>query len=136
VYNINSNLGIICKMGGIMEKKVIVSKYIKNGLTESNGLILRAEMEKILQNLSKEDTIVLDFSDIVLFATPFFNSSIGYFILKLGPKKFDGIFRIEKISELGKDTYKHSYENAVDRFNKETDMDIVGKITKSSIENS
>lgn len=116
-----------------MEKKIIISELITNGLTENNGLILRKEVEKILDEC---DSIILDFKDITLFATPFFNSSIGYFVLNLGPEKFDKIFKIEQISELGKNTYNHSYENAVQIYNKNTNVDTIGRITKNNIENS
>ena len=119
-----------------MERKIIISELIKNGLTESNGLILREKIEQLIKELPESDTVVLDFKDISLFATPFFNASIGYFILNLGPEKFNKIFKLEQISELGLNTYQHSYENAVEIYNKRTNTDIVGEITKSNIENS
>ena len=119
-----------------MKRKIIISELIKNGLTESNGLILRKKIEQIMKELSESDTVVLDFKDISLFATPFFNSSIGYFVLNLGPEKFNRIFKLEQISELGLDTYQHSYENAVEIYNKRTNIDVVGEITKNNIENS
>lgn len=119
-----------------MEKKIIISELIKNGLTESNGLILREKMEQNLNELLEGDTVILDFKDISLFATPFFNASIGYFVLTLGPKKFNKIFKIEQISELGLNTYQHSYENAIEIYNKKTNTEILGEITKNNIENS
>lgn len=119
-----------------MDKKLIVSDLIKNGLSENNGLLIREKIEKILEEIKEGDSIVLNFKDITLFATPFFNSSIGYFLLKLGPEKFNKIFKLEEISELGKSTYQHSYENAVEIYTKKIDTDVIGKITESNIQNS
>ncbi len=119
-----------------MERKIIISELINNALTESNGLILREKIEIFLKEMSEDDTITLDFKNITLFATPFFNASIGYFILNLGPEKFAKIFKLEQISELGQSTYQHSYENAVEIYNRNTNTDIVGEVTKTNIENS
>lgn len=119
-----------------MEKRIIISNYIKNGLTENNGLIIREKIEQALKELNEGDTIVLNFNGISLFATPFFNSSIGYFLLKLGPRKFDEVIQLEDISDLGQNTYQHSYENAVEIYTKRTDIDMIGKITKNNIQNS
>lgn len=119
-----------------MEKRLIISDFIKNGLTECNGLIIREKIEQILKEIDDGDIIILNFNNITLFATPFFNSSIGYILLKLGPKKFDEIFKLEEISELGKNTYQHSYENAVEIYTKQTDTNMIGQITKNNIQNS
>lgn len=119
-----------------MEKEIIVSKSIKNALTESNGMILREKIEELIKELSGDEKIILNFKDITLFATPFFNASIGYYVLKLGPEKFDKIFELGEISELGLNTYKHSYENAIEIYKKKIDTKMVGEITKSNIINS
>ena len=119
-----------------MEKKIMVSELIKNGLTESNGLILREKIQKIMEELCEEDKIILNFKEITLFATPFFNVSIGYFVLELGPEKFDKIFKLEQISQLGKNTYQHSYENAIEMYNRKINIEVIGEITKNNIENS
>ena len=119
-----------------MEKKIIISELIQNGLTENNGLILREKIEILLRELLEEDIIILNFKNISLFATPFFNSSIGYLVLNLGPEKFNRIFKLEEISELGQSTYQHSYENAVEMYNKKANINIVGEITRNNIENS
>ena len=119
-----------------MEKKIIVSKLIKNGLTESNGLVLRGKIEELIKNISSDEKIILDFKDITLFATPFFNASIGYYVLTLGPEKFNKIFELGEISELGLNTYNHSYENAIEIYNKKMDTKVMGEITKNNIINS
>ena len=119
-----------------MEIKISVSKLIENGLTESNGIILRKKMEEELEKINEEDIIILNFKNISLFATPFFNASIGYFVLKLGKEKFDKIFKLDEISELGLNTYKHSYDNAVEMYNKKIDTKKLGKKKKNNIENS
>ena len=94
------------------------------------------ERKIIILELSEGDKIILDFEGISLFATPFFNASIGYFILNLGPEKFNEVFKLHQISELGLNTYQHSYENAVEMYDKRTNINTVGEITKGNIENS
>lgn len=119
-----------------MEIKINVSRLIENGLTESNGIILRKKIEEELERIKVDDIIILNFKNISLFATPFFNASIGYFVLKFGKEKFDKIFKLDKISELGMNTYKHSYDNAVEMYNKKIDTKQLGEVTKNNIENS
>ena len=119
-----------------MIKKIVVSELFTNALTEGNGLILRNKIEEFLKDMSEGDVINVDFSNITLFATPFFNSSIGYFILNLGPEKVSKIITLENISELGTNTYKHSLDNASEIYKKKTDTSSVGNITQNNIENS
>lgn len=109
---------------------IIVSNFISNGLSEKNGLILR---EKISEFLEKDQEVILDFSNITLFATPFFNSFIGYFVLKMNPDIVKEKIKIVNISELGQDTYKHSYENATFFYNKKINTEKIGKITSDNI---
>ncbi len=110
--------------------KIKVCDLVDNGLSEKNGIILR---NKILEYLEKDDKVTLDFSNITLFATPFFNSFIGYFVLKINPEKTKEKIIITNISELGKDTYNHSYENAVYIYNKKININQIGKITSETI---
>lgn len=110
-----------------------ICEFVDNGLSEKNGLIIR---EKILEYLNKYDDVILDFSNITLFATPFFNSFIGYFVLQINPEKTKEKIKIINISNLGMDTYNHSYENAVYILNKklkEKEIEEIGKITSNNI---
>lgn len=111
-----------------------VKELIDNGLSETNGLILRAKILEIIQK--SEDKVILDFSDINLFATPFFNSFIGYFVLQYNPEKVKEIIEIINISDLGKETYIHSYNNAKNIYIKNSDTEKIGKITENTIKNS
>lgn len=119
-----------------MEKIIKVSDFVKNGLTETNGLIVRKKIEEELVTINDDDILVLNFENITLFATPFFNSSIGYFIMKLGKDKFDRKIKLISISELGMNTYKHSYDNAVEYSNKELNTKEIGDVIKNNIEES
>lgn len=100
-------------------------------MTEDAGLRLRKEMSEPIQN---GQHIVLDFEGIELFATPFFNSSIGYFVMTLSPEKFKEQVQVINLTDLGLETYGHSYQNAVSVYENNTDLDMVGKITAETIE--
>lgn len=111
-----------------------VKELINNGLSETNGLILRKKIQELLDNSTEK--VILDFSGITLFATPFFNSFIGYFVLQYNPNKVEELIELTNISDLGKETYNHSYNNAKNIYIKKINTDDIGKITQNNISNS
>lgn len=113
--------------------KIMVNQLTKMAMTESEGLKLRKEIEKFIE---KEDKIVIDFSGISLFATMFFNASIGHFVMNLSPEKCDNIFELINLSELGAETYSHSFENAKTMYYDKHQESVIGDITQNNIEHS
>lgn len=111
-----------------------VKEIISNALSESDGLLIRKKIKELLE-ISKEK-IILDFSEINLFATPFFNSFIGYFVIQYSPEKVSELIELTNISELGKETYQHSFNNAKNFYQKKTNTDNIGKIVQNNIKNS
>lgn len=88
---------------------ILISDFTKTALSADAGSIVRNEIIKVFDENSCEE-IILDFSGITLFATMFFNASIGY-LVKEREEIVEKIIPIN-LSELGKRTYNHSVENA------------------------
>lgn len=78
-------------------------------MTEEQGLLVRDAMEPAV---ATNEAVVLDFTGISLFATMFFNASIGYYIVEKGVDYCTKNINLINISELGEETYKHSFLNA------------------------
>ena len=78
-------------------------------MTEDQGLLVRNAMKSAAE---ANEVIVLDFDGISLFATMFFNASIGYYIVEKSIDYCKENIRLANISELGRETYDHSFENA------------------------
>lgn len=78
-------------------------------MTEDQGFLVRNAMETAAK---ANEVIVLDFDGISLFATMFFNASIGYYIVEKGIDYCKENIKLANISELGMETYTHSFENA------------------------
>lgn len=114
-----------------MDKIIMIRDVAPIAMTEDAGLALRKKMQEALDNGNQ---VVLDFDGIELFATPFFNSSVGYFVLQYSPDKFGERIQVKNLSELGNQTYEHSYQNAVSVFENRTDTTRVGKITAETID--
>lgn len=114
-----------------MSKTIKIDSISLMAMTEDAGLELRKEMNDAMQ---KEERVVLDFQGIELFATPFFNASIGFFVLTLSPEKYKEQVEVINLSDLGRETYCHSYQNAVSVYENKTDLELVGKITMETIE--
>ena len=88
---------------------IIISSITNEAASKTKGLVLKEHLEKLLA--SSTDNIVVDFSGITRFASPFFNYSFAAVALVYG---FDTIrsIQIENISPIGADTYQTSMENA------------------------
>lgn len=92
-----------------MNKDIKIIDFCNVALSSTNGEAIRNEIDKYINDFEK---IILDFDEITLFATPFFNLAIGHFVLKLGPEKFLQKIECINLTNLGKETYEYSYNNA------------------------
>lgn len=88
--------------------QIIVSSFSKEAATKSKGLVLK---DKIERGLKQSEDISVDFSGIDRFASPFFNNSFAALALKYGFKKIGDISCLN-LSEVGKDAYESSMDNA------------------------
>lgn len=100
-------------------------------LTDEKGKILREKINERIEN--GEEKVLIDFEGIQIFTTMFFNASIGHFILKNGPEIMDKI-ELLNLSELGKETFNHSFMNAKTIYEKGQDKNTIIKITNENIE--
>lgn len=114
-----------------MSKEIRISSIAQMAMTEDAGLQLRKEMQAAME---QSQSVVLDFEGIELFATPFFNASIGYFVMKLSPEQYKMQVRVVNLSDLGKETYAHSFQNAVAVYENDINLEMIGKITEETLE--
>lgn len=85
-------------------------EFIKTGFSADDA----TELDKVIKPLfEKGEKIVVDFEGIKIFTTLFFNNVFAKYILKIGPEKYCECFKLENLSELGRTTYQHSFDNAV-----------------------
>jgi len=64
--------------------------------------------------------VELDFTGVDLFATPFFNLSIGQLLRDLDPAYLRGRLHVVNLNEVGQDTYSRAWDNAVQHYHRET----------------
>ncbi|MBR1865552.1 MAG: STAS-like domain-containing protein [Lachnospiraceae bacterium] len=89
---------------------IYVNDFLPRAFSNDQAELLK---QKINEVINHEDKIVLDFSGITKFTTLFFNFSMGYFITQLGKEKYDSMFELKNLNQLGESTYIHSYNNSV-----------------------
>jgi len=105
-------------------RTINVADFLQSAFSNDQAEMLK---DKIQDELKNDDKIILDFKGITKFTTLFFNFSTGYFLSTLGREKYDHIFQVINLNELGQSTYNHSYNNCI-RDEKSGDTDIMTKI--------
>ena len=98
-----------------MENIIQIKKYCETALSMTDGEKIRDVINSVIEEKGK---VILDFTDISLFATPFFNACIGHFVANLSPEIFEQKISCINLSNLGKETYQYSYNNAVIVYNR------------------
>lgn len=92
-------------------KKIRIVDITPICMSENDGTILRG---KILTSIHKDDEITLDFDKVKLFASPFFNASIGFIISEYGLDLFLRKVKIENLHSIGKSVIDLVIKNAVE----------------------
>ena len=90
-----------------------VNQYIKTAFSAEDEANLLKEIQPLVDAGEK---IVLDFSEIKLFTTLFFNNALAKYVLEMGPEAYSHRFEVKNLSEVGETTYLHSMENAKDYY--------------------
>lgn len=107
-------------------KIITVKELFSNAFSEKNSLILRSEIQKLINTKEK---ILIDFEGVSRYTTLFFNFSTGYFISLLGVEKYNEKISLKGLSPLGERTYQNSYENAIKSYPLEIQKEILNIIS-------
>ena len=67
-------------------------------------------------DVSAGQVVELDFTGVDLFATPFFNLSIGQLLRSLDPTLVRSRVRVMNLNEVGQDTFDRAWANAVQHY--------------------
>ena len=95
----------------ILEGTVMI--YAKEYITTGFSIEDAKKLQDVIQKqLNSSGTIKIDFSDIKIFTTLFFNNALTKYVMELGPDRYYEKFKLINLSELGLVTYNHSLENA------------------------
>lgn len=98
---------------------LIVKNHITAGFSANDAETLSIVIQKCLDEekiIELEKVFTIDFSEIKIFTTLFFNTILAKYIIEIGPEKYDKIFNLTNLSDLGTSTYNHSISNAKDYY--------------------
>lgn len=109
--------------------RILVKDLIPNAFSNEQALVLK---DKIGDILEQENCVILDFQGISQYTTLFFNFSTGFFVKKFGKEKYDEMFKLINLSELGTSTYMHSYNNSL---RTKEDIEEINKAIKDILSN-
>jgi hypothetical protein len=95
----------------------IIAKNIlgKNAISMQSGQNL---YEKISIPLISGEEVEIDFQDVELFASPFFNASIGYLIKDIKVTDLQQRLKITNLSAVGRQLLNHVIANAIKYYEK------------------
>lgn len=89
-------------------------QFIKTGFSADDAKKLDMTISPLFETKQK---IVVDFEGITIFTTLFFNNTFAKYLLQISPQKYDEMFSVINLSELGQATYQHSINNAINYYN-------------------
>lgn len=98
-----------------------VALYSKMCLSETEGRKLRDLIEG---SLKVNDIVEVDFIDMGLFASPYFNTSFGYLFNLLGPIDYSNRIKVKNLTSVGEKTYNKVMENALNYYNSDKKNEI------------
>jgi len=88
---------------------ILAKNYIETGFSADDA----GKLDVIIKPLfDKREQIIIDFEGIRIFTTLFFNTALAKYVMEIGPDKYEGLFELKNLSEVGEVTYQHSLDNA------------------------
>jgi len=93
--------------------KIEAKEHISSGFSAKDAEIISLIINK---GLESEKSVEIDFKDIRYFTTLFFNLALTSLLDKMSNEEYQSRIKIINLSEVGQETYEHSYENAVEYY--------------------
>jgi hypothetical protein len=101
----------------------------KNAISMQSGKNL---YEKIYEPLKAGQVVEIDFDGIELFATPFFNASIGYLLKDISIDDLKKILIFSNLSNIGKQLLNHVIANAIEFYTQKQNQDVMEILSKNA----
>lgn len=92
---------------------ILAKNYIQTGFSAADAEKLDAIINPLFV---KGEKIVIDFEEIKIYTTLFFNTVLAKYIMEIGPDEYEKQFKLENLTEVGDVTYQHSLENAINYY--------------------
>ncbi|OZY39224.1 hypothetical protein CJF43_24100 [Pseudomonas fragi] len=93
-----------------MEQIKVFELTGRNAISMQNGEKLYKALHK---NLIEGDRIEVNFEKVTLFASPFFNASIGLLLKDISVEKLQQQLSVTNLSDVGRDLLNHVISNAI-----------------------
>lgn len=88
---------------------ILAKSYIQTGFSAADA----EKLDVIIKPLFvKREKIVIDFEEIKIFTTLFFNIVLGKYVMEIGPEEYEKLFELKNLTEIGDIAYLRSLENA------------------------
>ena len=95
--------------------KLVAKDFVgENAISMQSGKILYDKVSETL--LVEKSEVSIDFDGVVLFASPFFNASIGLLLKDISIDELQMLLKIENLSQVGRQLLNHVIENAIDYY--------------------
>lgn len=97
-------------------KTIFVNQITPKADSDEAGKKLK---EEIMKHIDEPEGITLDFKDVFVYTTRYFNNSIGQLMLEKSPDYVNETVQIININALGRIAMDHSIETATDSYAKQ-----------------
>ena len=91
---------------------IVVSDYTKSGFSYEDAKKISEVLKEKLKELSGEDSLCFDFSNVKFFTTLFFNTAFTSLLTKMSLEEYEKKIQLVNLSKVGQTAYNHSLENA------------------------
>lgn len=110
-----------------MERKLVnVSELIGSyGITLNDGHAVYAAIQALL---AEGNIVTIDFQDVTLFASPFFNAAIGQLLSEFKSDYLNEHLQFDNLSSAGNGTLRQVLKNAKAYYDSEVTRDAVDRV--------
>lgn len=95
-----------------MVHSITVANYTKSGFSFEDAKKISEVLREGLKNLSENESLCFDFSDVKFFTTLFFNIAFTSLLTEIPLTEYEKKIQIINLSKVGQTAYNHSLENA------------------------
>lgn len=114
-------------------KKIVINKITgENCITKEDGQKI---FDLIILELKSNNSVELDFSNVKVFASPFFNFSIGKLFKDFTNEDLKVLLKVSNLTEDGLNVLERVIENSKQYFSNEQIKDAQNEVIKAQLEN-